>query len=97
MGANKNQGSNWCKKKKRRAIYARDRYICFYCRMPVHMDMCDGIESLATLDHVNGKHKDNRVSNLVTCCYKCNSKKKRMNADDYVKKLQDEGFFPSPW
>lgn len=95
--ANGNQGSKWIRPEKRRAIYRRDRYLCAYCRCPVHIDTFDGLGSLATLDHINGRHKDNRVNNLVTCCHRCNSRKKDLSVDVFLAKLAEEGYYPPVW
>lgn len=51
----------------RKMVFERDRYICQYC---------GSVENL-TVDHLwpRSKGGKNGMSNLVTCCAKCNSKK----------------------
>jgi hypothetical protein len=65
----KNQGMNWITQKKRLAIYLRDGLCCSYCG--------DTVETGAklTLDHLKpySKGGDNKETNLVTCCARCNS------------------------
>lgn len=63
------QGMNWIRQDARLAVYLRDGLACVYCG--------DCVENGAqlTLDHVkpydNGG--SNKVTNLVTCCKRCNS------------------------
>ena len=65
----RNQGMNWITQKKRLAIYLRDGLSCVYCGDSVE----DGAK--LTLDHLkpHSKGGDNKETNLVTCCLKCNS------------------------
>jgi len=60
-------GSNWIRKEKRHALYARDGYACVYC----------GSKHNLTLDHVVAAEHGgtNDASNLVTACRSCNSRK----------------------
>lgn len=63
------QGMNWIRQEKRLAIYLRDGLACAYCG--------DSVENGAklTLDHIipHVKGGDNKATNLVTCCHRCNS------------------------
>lgn len=69
--ANKGQGSNWIRRKKRVAIYLRDDYTCLYCEA----DLSGADQHDVTLDHVRPGHfpGNNRASNLITSCRSCNS------------------------
>ena len=62
-------GMNWIRQEKRLAIYLRDGLSCAYCGASVE----DGTQM--TLDHVkpDSKGGSNDVTNLVTCCSRCNS------------------------
>ena len=53
---------------KRREVFERDNWICFYCGEKVN-------EKNATLDHYIPQHLggENSKSNLKTCCLLCNS------------------------
>jgi len=62
-------GSKWIRPEKRLAIYVRDGFDCVYCRgvFPLGTDL--------TLDHITPRSRggSNDASNLVTCCFSCNS------------------------
>ena len=60
-------GMNWIRQEKRLAIYIRDGMACVYCGTTHE-------EDTLTLDHLkpHSKGGDNRATNLVTCCHKCN-------------------------
>lgn len=60
-------GSKWIRVEKRHAIYARDSHACVYC----------GSTHDLTLDHVLPAESGgtNDVTNLVTACRSCNSRK----------------------
>lgn len=52
-----------------REVKLRNEPLCRYCR-------AKGIDEPATeLDHANGDHDDNRDTNLVPCCSRCNRAK----------------------
>ncbi len=78
MTRKRRNGSKWITVKRRYQIYNRDGHQCFYC--PAHKHDF-GVK--LSLDHIDsdliekkGKMvRDNRSSNLVTCCISCNSKK----------------------
>lgn len=63
------QGMNWIRREKRLAIYLRDGLACVYCGSSIE----DGVK--LTLDHIvpHSKRGNNKPTNLVTCCHKCNS------------------------
>ena len=62
------QGMNWCRQSTRLAIYLRDGLACSWCG--------DSVENGAalSLDHVrpHSKGGDNKPTNLVTACERCN-------------------------
>jgi len=78
MDRKRYNGWKWIAVKRRFQIYLRDGYRCFYCSC--HRD---DYGVVLTLDHIdsdliqkNGSWiRDNRSTNLVTCCKSCNSKK----------------------
>jgi len=65
--SNKGQGSNWIRREKRVAIYARDGFACLVC----------GSEKSLSLDHILPRSKggSNVARNLATLCVPCNSSK----------------------
>jgi len=67
-GGNKGQGSNWCGRVKRLAIYLRDGFLCVYCDKGVNT-------KVLTLDHLvpRAKGGTNAATNLVTACMECNA------------------------
>lgn len=64
---NRGQGSKWCSKAKRGAIYARDGGCCVWCGSALEL----------TIDHLIPRSKggSNDPSNLVTTCMGCNRKR----------------------
>jgi len=81
MSGNNGQGSNWITKKRRAAIYARDKHRCVWCTQGVIAgplpDYRADVTQLASLDHVQPRARggDNRTPNLLTCCMGCNRKR----------------------
>jgi hypothetical protein len=79
-GGNAGQGSKWITKKRRLAIYLRDRWRCVWCAREVwsHLTADPGRtvlpDCLATLDHVIPREHggNNTTPNLVTSCMRCN-------------------------
>lgn len=66
----------------RRNVFKRDEYICQYCGEKFT------VKEL-TIDHIRPKSKDGKESwnNLVTCCFKCNQKKRDLDLHDTNMKL----------
>ena len=60
---------NWCRPSTRLAIYLRDGLACVYCGATIE------VGERLTLDHIRpySQGGSNAVSNLVTCCHRCNS------------------------
>lgn len=83
---NHNQGSNWIRREKRLAIYARDDYRCMYCQTDLAGDV-------ATLDHVAPRELGggNETTNLVTACLSCNSSKRALSVRNFLVILRDHG------
>jgi hypothetical protein len=63
------QGMNWCRPTTRLAVYLRDGLACCYCGATVEQG------ATLSLDHVrpHSAGGGNEVTNLVTCCSRCNS------------------------
>ena len=96
--ANGDNGSSWIARKIRLALYARDTYTCLFCRCVCHTDVSDDRCMMATLDHLDGNHKNNKRRNLATVCYRCNSRKKDTDADVFLGKiLREDGPYPPIW
>ena len=57
----------------RLAIYLRDRFACLYCGQDLHGNTLFTTAEL-TLDHLTPQKEgaDNRPTNLITACRKCN-------------------------
>lgn len=73
-------GQKWIRNEKRLAIYIRDGLSCVYCG--------DGVETSTklTLDHLDTRCSggSNDASNLVTCCFKCNTARGTRSVKDFV-------------
>jgi HNH endonuclease len=69
----------------RKAIHARERGRCFYCRRRLTPEM-------RCLDHVvpHVEREDNSYRNLVSCCVECNSLKRSRPAPDFLRWLHRE-------
>ncbi len=76
----------WISKKVRWAIYALDGYQCRCCGK--HINDMTGTEIL-TLDHLAcwSKWGSNSPSNLITLCRSCNSSRKDMDLNTWLKTL----------
>ena len=63
------QGMNWIRPEKRLAIYLRDGLACCYCGRGIEDEV------KLTLDHLRpySQGGTNNETNLVTCCFACNS------------------------
>ena len=86
-GRKKGQGSKWCAKDKRLAIYLRDNMACAYCSRTVVAG------SDATLDHILACELGgtNAPANLVTCCLSCNSSKRDLSVRNWFAVLRSNG------
>jgi hypothetical protein len=75
------QGMNWIRQSTRLAIYLRDGLACAYCGSTVE----DGAQ--LSLDHLKPRSHggDNKPSNLVTCCSKCNSSRGNRSVRSFCK------------
>jgi 5-methylcytosine-specific restriction endonuclease McrA len=75
----------WIKPKRRAQIIKRDDGMCVYCK---------GLGE--SLDHVVARERggDNKSSNLVTACFRCNSRKGDMPTIVWLRKLSDESGEP---
>lgn len=79
--SNKN-GSKWIRPEKRHAIYLRDGLACAYCG-------ATNEEAVLSLDHLRpvSKGGDNKASNLVTCCVKCNRSRGVRSVTEFAKSV----------
>lgn len=77
----------WCRTTTRLALYARDGFACVYCQAEADSGV------VLTLDHVTALELGgtNAVSNLVTCCFTCNSRKQDRTTRRWFALLRDEG------
>ncbi len=77
--------SGWITKRRRYAIYLRDKFKCSYCGI-IH----EPGEQL-TLDHIVPRDSGGRNNNvnLITACKKCNSSKGKRSFADYVAYLDN--------
>jgi len=76
----------WRTRPLRQSIHAREAGVCFYClRQTPSRAHC--------LDHVVPVAKSGGSSyrNLVSCCLDCNSRKKDLPAEDFLRRLFREG------
>lgn len=75
------QGMNWIRQSSRLAIYLRDGLACCYCG--------DSVENgcQLSLDHVQPHDLggSNEISNLVTCCKRCNSSRGKRSVASFAK------------
>ena len=69
LANNAYQGSKWCRREKRLALYLRDGLACVWCGQAVE----DGAQ--LTLDHITPHCHGgtNDATNLITACKRCNS------------------------
>jgi hypothetical protein len=75
-------------KSARSYVYERDGYKCVYCNLKFGEKEKISFE----LDHVIPKSKagTDRISNLVTCCEKCNRKKRNNSLESFLKKTPEK-------
>lgn len=75
----------------RRAIHARERGFCFYCRRRMPQEM-------RCVDHVVPRSRmgSNSYRNLVSCCLDCNTRKGERSAGDFLRLLYREGRLTGP-
>lgn len=79
------QGMNWIRQSSRLAIYLRDGLACCYCG--------DSVENgcQLSLDHVKPYDLggSNKVTNLVTCCKRCNSSRGKRTVASFAIAVAD--------
>ena len=82
------QGSKWCRRSTRLAIYHRDGFCCVYCGAAGE-DVGTGL----TLDHLVACDMGgtNDPTNLVTACLSCNSAKQAKTKRQWFRYLRDRG------
>lgn len=74
-------GSKWIAPQSRLAIYLRDGLACLYCGVSVE----DG--HVLSLDHIVPRSVGgrNHAPNLVTCCIRCNSRRRNMPLREFLR------------
>ena len=79
-GKGEHQGMNWIRQEKRLAIYLRDGLACAYCGSTVESG------AQLSLDHItpHSLGGNNKETNLVTCCSKCNSLRGNREAEVFA-------------
>jgi 5-methylcytosine-specific restriction endonuclease McrA len=79
----KSQGSKWCWRPTRFAIYHRDGFACVYCR---------STKCILTIDHVTPCELGgtNDPTNLVTACLSCNSAKRALSLRAFLAFLRSK-------
>ena len=75
--------SNFVNQSTRLALYMRDDFRCVYCGEKLPRNV-----RILSLDHVvaRSKTQDHETHNLVTCCHRCNSKKRDLTVWEYALK-----------
>ena len=70
-GSRNGKGSKWIRPARRKAIYERDGWKCFWCGR----DLRDVPPRFRSLDHIWPRHRggSHDSNNLVTACVPCNS------------------------
>lgn len=73
------QGAKWLSRERRLALYTRDGLACVYCGAAVE----DGAQ--LSLDHVipHCQGGDNKSTNLLTSCKRCNSSRGARSVEDF--------------
>ena len=86
MGKRTNTGKGLCSDKTRLAIYRQDGFRCAYCRL----HLLDGIK--LTLDHIiaDANGGGDEISNLITCCSTCNSRRRALTIPHWLMRLECE-------
>jgi len=66
----------------RAAILRRESHACFYCRrpLPAGAEFFDHVIAVAS-------GGDNSYRNIVACCFDCNSRKRHLPADEFLREL----------
>lgn len=79
---NRNQGSKWITKVRRRRIYARDGHRCVYCKE---------LAERLTLDHLIARSAGgtNVSENLLTACMDCNRKRGNTPVCEFINGNRD--------
>lgn len=85
MSKSRNLMSAANKKRRRRAKWIESKGICFYCKVKMHFDGADDGTKM-TLDHLIpiSKGGDDKLSNLVAACKKCNGKRGDKEIAEFV-------------
>lgn len=85
MATRKWNGSKWCRRDKRLAIYLRDGCACCWCGHALE----DGAQ--LTLDHLrpHSQGGGNEAANLVTACERCNKRRQDRSQAGFARAVAD--------
>lgn len=77
---------------KRFEVFNRDGWRCFYCGEIVFISVPKAHDRHATVDHLVAVASggSNTASNLVTACFRCNTRKSSQPVEDFRKAVQRE-------
>jgi hypothetical protein len=77
LSGGQGQGMKWIRPPKRLGIYIRDKFRCAYCQTD---------KDTITLDHLipHSKGGPHSADNLVTCCKKCNDRRRDMPIEQFI-------------
>lgn len=80
-------GMNWISQNSRLALYLRDGMACVYCGQSVEQK--GGV--ILTLDHIVPRELggDNKPSNLITACHRCNSSRGKRSVNVFCKAVAE--------
>lgn len=85
------QGSNWIRRDLREAIRYRDGDQCVYCLAEPPVTSLDHVIPLALLTvPTRSKRGDNRPTNVLTTCPRCNSRKGDLDLDTWCGLVEAE-------
>jgi hypothetical protein len=76
---------------RRRDIWKRDNYQCYYCGVEIYDSLGKlDYENAATVDHVISRFSggDDSTENLVTACWGCNKFKSKFSVEELRNKLE---------
>lgn len=87
------KGNNGVSRAKRKKVFIRDNYRCWYCGCQVYeFAQCEirNMKTMATVDHIEARvlGGDHSLENLVTSCLSCNSLKSTRSVEEFKSFIQ---------